>query len=83
MKLPSMNLSVKMHQKISGFREKKFAIIGVKVYAAGYYVNESILSGLSAWKGRSADEIQRDSSLFSSIFQGNELLKMIAFFIHI
>ncbi|XP_010501004.1 PREDICTED: fatty-acid-binding protein 3, chloroplastic [Camelina sativa] len=53
----------------TGFREKKFAIIGVKVYAAGYYVNESILSGLSAWKGRSADEIQSDSSLFSSIFQ--------------
>ncbi|KAG7532547.1 Chalcone isomerase superfamily [Arabidopsis thaliana x Arabidopsis arenosa] len=66
----------------TGFREKKFAIIGVKVYAAGYYVNESILSGLSAWKGRSADEIQKDSSLFSSIFQGNEMLKMIAFFIH-
>lgn len=53
----------------TGFREKKFAIIGVKVYAAGLYVNESILTGLSAWKGRSADEIQRDSSLFSSIFQ--------------
>ncbi|KAL0696539.1 hypothetical protein Bca4012_063719 [Brassica carinata] len=54
----------------TGFREKKFAIIGVKVYAAGLYVNESIFSGLSAWKGTSADEIQRDSSLFSSIFQG-------------
>ncbi|ESQ30068.1 hypothetical protein EUTSA_v10011696mg [Eutrema salsugineum] len=53
----------------TGFREKKFAIIGVKVYAAGLYVNESILSGLSAWKGRSSDEIQIDSSLFSSIFQ--------------
>ncbi|EOA38373.1 hypothetical protein CARUB_v10009906mg [Capsella rubella] len=53
----------------TGFREKKFAIIGVKVYAAGYYVNESILRGLSAWKGRSADEIEKDSSLFSSIFQ--------------
>ncbi|KAL0696541.1 hypothetical protein Bca4012_063721 [Brassica carinata] len=53
----------------TGFREKKFAIIGVKVYAAGLYVNESIFSGLSAWKGTSADEIQRDSSLFSSIFQ--------------
>ncbi|VVB00329.1 unnamed protein product [Arabis nemorensis] len=53
----------------TGFREKKFAIIGVKVYAAGLYVNESILSGLSAWKGRSADEIQTDSSLFGSIFQ--------------
>ncbi|KAL1216117.1 Fatty-acid-binding protein 3 [Cardamine amara subsp. amara] len=53
----------------TGFREKKFAIIGVKVYAAGLYVNESILSGLSVWKGRSADEIQRDSSLFSFIFE--------------
>ncbi|KAJ0242335.1 Fatty-acid-binding protein 3 [Hirschfeldia incana] len=53
----------------TGFREKKFAILGVKVYAAGLYVNESILTGLTAWKGRSADEIQRDSSLFSSIFQ--------------
>ncbi|CAA7013870.1 unnamed protein product [Microthlaspi erraticum] len=53
----------------TGFREKKFAIIGVKVYAAGLYANETILSGLSAWKGRSADEIQIDSSLFSSIFQ--------------
>ncbi|XP_009147594.1 fatty-acid-binding protein 3, chloroplastic isoform X2 [Brassica rapa] len=53
----------------TGFREKKFAIIGVKVYAAGLYVNESILTGLTAWKGKSADEIQRDSSLFSSIFQ--------------
>lgn len=59
---------------LSGFREKKFAIIGVKVYAAGLYVNESILTGLTAWKGKSADEIQRDSSLFSSIFQGNELM---------
>uniref|UniRef100_A0A1J3DRL1 Chalcone-flavonone isomerase family protein n=1 Tax=Noccaea caerulescens TaxID=107243 RepID=A0A1J3DRL1_NOCCA len=49
----------------TGFREKKFAIIGVKVYAAGFYANESILS---AWKGGSADEIQKDSSLFSSIF---------------
>ncbi|KAJ4917915.1 Fatty-acid-binding protein 3 [Raphanus sativus] len=53
----------------TGFREKKFAIIGVKVYAAGLYVDESILSGLIPWKGKSADEIQRDSSLFSSIFQ--------------
>jgi len=53
----------------TGFREKKFAIIGVKVYAAGLYVNESILTGLTAWKGKSAAEIHGDSSLFSSIFQ--------------
>lgn len=74
---------MKMHKSFSGFREKKIAIIGVKVYAAGLYVNESILSELSAWKGRSADEILRDSSLFSFIFHGSEMLKMIAFFFNV
>lgn len=53
----------------TGYREKVFAIIGVKVYAAGLYVNQSIFSNLNAWKGRSAAEIQKDPSLFSSIFQ--------------
>ncbi|CAN8321681.1 unnamed protein product [Cochlearia groenlandica] len=56
----------------TGFREKKFAIIGVKVYAAGFYVNETILRGLNASKGLSNDEIQRDLSLFTSIFQAQE-----------
>nr|CAN75399.1 hypothetical protein VITISV_004495 [Vitis vinifera] len=53
----------------SGYREKVFAIIGVKVYAAGLYLNQSISNKLNAWKGRSATEIQGDSSLFDSIFQ--------------
>ncbi|PSS05918.1 Fatty-acid-binding protein [Actinidia chinensis var. chinensis] len=53
----------------TGYREKVFAIIGVKVYAAGLYVNQSILSRLDAWKGRSAQEIQQDSPLFHSILQ--------------
>ncbi|KAK0602384.1 hypothetical protein LWI29_032767 [Acer saccharum] len=53
----------------TGYREKVFAIIGVKVYAAGLYVNQTIISNLNAWKGRSAAEIQADSSLFDSIFQ--------------
>lgn len=53
----------------TGYREKVFAIIGVKVYAAGLYVNPSILSTLSTWKGQSASEIQENSALFSSIFQ--------------
>ncbi|CAN6561189.1 unnamed protein product [Malus baccata var. baccata] len=52
----------------TGYREKVFAIIGVKVYAAGLYANQSILNSLNAWKGRSTAEIQEDSSLFSSIF---------------
>lgn len=53
----------------TGYREKVFAIIGVKVYAAGLYLNQSISNKLNAWKGRSATEIQGDSSLFDSIFQ--------------
>lgn len=53
----------------TGYREKVFAIIGVKVYAAGLYVNPSILSTLSTWKGQSASEIQENSALFSLIFQ--------------
>ncbi|KAJ7948827.1 Chalcone-flavonone isomerase family protein [Quillaja saponaria] len=53
----------------TGYREKVFAIIGVKVYAAGLYLNESIISELNGWKGRSAAAIQEDSSFFKSIFQ--------------
>lgn len=61
---------------IPGYREKVFAIIGVKVYAAGLYVNQSILNNLNAWKGRPAAEIQKDPSLFSSMFQCNILKYM-------
>ncbi|KAL2476471.1 Fatty-acid-binding protein 3 [Abeliophyllum distichum] len=53
----------------TGYREKVFAIIGVKVYAAGLYANISIFSKLDAWKGHSAADVQRDSSLFDTIFQ--------------
>ncbi|KAG6424440.1 hypothetical protein SASPL_114858 [Salvia splendens] len=54
---------------LSGYREKVFAIIGVKVYAAGLYANPSIFSKLDAWKGRSPAELQKDSSLFDAIYQ--------------
>lgn len=53
-----------------GYREKVFAIIGIKVYAAGLYVNDSVFSRLDAWRGRSAAEIQQDPSLFNNIFEG-------------
>lgn len=53
----------------TGYREKVFAIIGVKVYAVGLYVNPSILSKLNAWKGQSTSEIQESPSLFNLIFQ--------------
>lgn len=56
---------------MSGYREKVFAFIGVKVYAAGLYINQSILDKLSAWKGQSPAQIQEDSSLFDSVFRGN------------
>ncbi|XP_030552104.1 fatty-acid-binding protein 3, chloroplastic isoform X2 [Rhodamnia argentea] len=52
----------------TGYREKVFAIIGVKVYAAGLYVNPSISSKLSAWKGKLAADILEDRSLVNSIF---------------
>ncbi|KAL1563797.1 fatty-acid-binding protein 3, chloroplastic-like [Salvia divinorum] len=53
----------------TGYREKVFAIIGVKVYAAGLYANPSIFSKLDAWKGHSSAELQNDSSLFDAIYQ--------------
>ncbi|KAH0744183.1 hypothetical protein KY290_032176 [Solanum tuberosum] len=55
----------------TGYREKIFAIIGVKVYAAGLYVNDSIFGRLDAWRGRSAADIQQDPSLFNNIFEAN------------
>lgn len=53
----------------TGYREKVFAIIGVKVYAAGLYANKFIYRKLDAWKGCSAADMQQDSSLFDTIFQ--------------
>nr|XP_043620631.1 fatty-acid-binding protein 3, chloroplastic isoform X2 [Erigeron canadensis] len=53
----------------TGFREKVFAIIGVKVYAAGLYLDPAILDNLQEWKGRTASDIQDDSSLFDLIYQ--------------
>ncbi|KAH9619734.1 hypothetical protein KSS87_019615 [Heliosperma pusillum] len=55
----------------SGYREKVFAIIGVKVYAAGLYVNPAMLNDLSSSKGKSVAEIEQDSSLFQSIYQSS------------
>lgn len=45
-------------------------IIGVKVYAAGLYVSRSLVEKLNAWKGRPAAEIQNDSTLLSTLFEG-------------
>ncbi|OMO74651.1 Chalcone isomerase [Corchorus capsularis] len=53
----------------TGYREKVFAIIGVKVYAAGLYANQSIIGKLDAWKGWPAAQIQDDVSLFKTIFE--------------
>ncbi|CAA6671303.1 unnamed protein product [Spirodela intermedia] len=53
----------------AGYREKVFAIIGVKVYAAGFYADASIADMLQSWKGRPATEIIESSSLFESLFE--------------
>ncbi|XP_050220144.1 fatty-acid-binding protein 3, chloroplastic [Mercurialis annua] len=53
----------------TGYREKVFAIIGVKVYAAGLYVNQSIISSLNSWKGQSGAQIKENQVFFSTIFQ--------------
>ncbi|CAJ1957796.1 unnamed protein product [Sphenostylis stenocarpa] len=55
----------------TGYREKVFAIIGVKVYAAGLYLDQSITRELNVWKGQSKDAIQGNSSLFQTIFQSS------------
>ncbi|XP_074311190.1 fatty-acid-binding protein 3, chloroplastic [Silene latifolia] len=55
----------------TGYREKVFAIIGVKVYAAGLYVNPTMLNDLSSWKGKSAAEIEQDLSVFQTIYQSS------------
>ncbi|ONK66670.1 uncharacterized protein A4U43_C06F10760 [Asparagus officinalis] len=52
----------------TGYREKVFAIIGVKVYASGFYANYSIRELSESWKGKSADDVLKDSSVFISIF---------------
>ncbi|CAO2836449.1 unnamed protein product [Amaranthus hypochondriacus] len=55
----------------TGYREKVFAIIGVKVYAAGLYVNPSLLNELISWKGKAKLEIEQDLALFQSIYQSS------------
>lgn len=61
----------------SGYRDKVFAIIGVKVYAAGLYVNPSLLNELSPWKGKSKLEVEQDLALFQTIYQCNEPVTII------
>lgn len=56
---------------MSGFREKVFTIIGVKVYAAGFYISQPILSSLDPWRSLSAVNLKQDSALFDTILKGN------------
>ncbi|KAH8518807.1 hypothetical protein H0E87_000608, partial [Populus deltoides] len=65
----------------TGYTEKVFAVIGVKVYAAGIYVNPSILSTDAldeAISPRIKEATSVDKSVlstFRSIFQGRPLKK--------
>lgn len=52
-----------------GFREKKIAIISVKVYAAGLYVDATITSYLVAWSGKLESQIEQDNLFFNAVFE--------------
>ncbi|XP_078446246.1 chalcone-flavanone isomerase family protein [Wolffia australiana] len=53
----------------AGYREKVFAIIGVKVYAAGFYADPSIADALQSWKGQPATKILENSTLFLALYE--------------
>lgn len=53
----------------TGFREKKIAIISVKVYAAGLYVDTTIKSYLAAWSGKLGSQIEQDNLFFNAVFE--------------
>ncbi|XP_020097598.1 fatty-acid-binding protein 3, chloroplastic isoform X2 [Ananas comosus] len=53
----------------TGYREKVFAIIGVKVYAAAFYVGSSVTENLHSWNGKSAADILEASSVFTFLYQ--------------
>lgn len=53
----------------TGFREKKIAIISVKVYAAGLYVDATIKSYLAAWSGKLGSQIEEDNLFFNAVFE--------------
>lgn len=55
---------------VLGYREKVFAIIGVKVYAAAFYVGSSVTESLHSWNGKSAADILEASSVFTFLYQG-------------
>lgn len=52
-----------------GFREEKIAIISVKVYAAGLYVDAIITSYLVSWSGKLESHIEQDNPFFNAIFE--------------
>nr|CAD1842519.1 unnamed protein product [Ananas comosus var. bracteatus] len=54
---------------VLGYREKVFAIIGVKVYAAAFYVGSSVTENLHSWNGKSAADILEASSVFTFLYQ--------------
>lgn len=53
----------------AGYREKVFAIIGVKVYAVGLYANLSVIEDLTDWRGRTEAKYQEDPSFSKSLYQ--------------
>ncbi|KAL3675575.1 hypothetical protein R1sor_025523 [Riccia sorocarpa] len=50
-----------------GVREKKVAILKVKVYAVGLYVEPSVVSSLEQWKSKGASNLEKDEAFFKAL----------------
>ncbi|KAL2607974.1 hypothetical protein R1flu_026547 [Riccia fluitans] len=50
-----------------GVREKKVAILKVKVYAVGLYVEPSVVSSLEQWKSKGASGLEKDEAFFKAL----------------
>lgn len=56
---------------IAGVREKQIAFLKVKVYAVGIYADSGIAAAaLAPWKGKSADELAQDETMYQKLAQG-------------
>eukprot|EP00850_Spirogloea_muscicola_P015486 SM000119S25629 [mRNA] locus=s119:18711:20446:- [translate_table: standard] len=53
----------------TGVREKKIAVLAVKVYAVGFYANKTFAGFEATWKGRSAAALEEDEGFYSALIR--------------
>eukprot|EP00897_Mesotaenium_endlicherianum_P009207 jgi/Mesen1/8314/ME000457S07512 len=51
----------------AGVREKKIAIINVKVYAVGFYAESSVYEHLKDFKGKSGQDLEKDQGFYTAV----------------